>query len=383
LRAVKAAASPIPYSTKTTMSIDAADLDNDGNNELYIGQIAMGGTNDLSKRLREPLAGCDIYKDLAERSRCNVAGRFQLATITGHNSNSLEPCMELSDLVQRRDCVVMSHHWWRVLVRLPALGADKGTVLAECAKIPRDFETLHDVCGTIALSEIDNDESELVYTDEMPSIKHNNLLFSPQGKSFKDITVPWGAGFGGWTWNAKFADLDNDTWQDLYVAQGSRLRPSSVSAIFYHNRDGKIFREETRSFGLEDHVPTGAYLYLDSDVDGDLDIITYPFQLTPVLMRNDAAKGPGFQIELDDRASHNRYAIGARIEIRAPDGRLQVREMKGSGGYASADAPLAFFGLGDWPGVASISVVWPDGKSSLLNGLSLGSGRYRLVRLAS
>jgi len=46
------------------------------------------------------------------------------------------------------------------------------------------------------------------------------------------------------------------------------------------------------------------------------------------------------------------------------------------------DAPLAFFGLGNWRAVASISVVWPDGDSSALEGVALAPGRYTLVRLA-
>jgi hypothetical protein len=229
---------------------------------------------------------------------------------------------------------------------------------------------------------MDNEESDATYADEMPSVKHTNLLFAPEANGYKDITSAWHAGFGGWTWNAKFADLDNDTWQDLYVAQGSRLRPGSVSATFYRNQHGTTFTEETKKFGLEDHVPTGAYLYIDFDNDGDLDIITHPFQLTPVVWRNDAPKGPGFQLALDDRRSPNRNAIGARIEIRAPDGRLQVREIKGSGGYASSDVPVAFFGLGDWPSVASIRVRWPGGESSTVDGLALASGSYTLVRLA-
>lgn len=382
LRPVKAAASPIPRSTRTTMSVDTGDLDNDGRDELYIGQIAMGSVSEQVKRLKPPIASCDIYTDIAERSRCTAVARFQGAAIAGQNQNDIEACIELRDTAHRRDCIVMAHHWWRILVRLPALGADKAKVLAECAKIPRDFETLHDVCATVALSEIDNDESDIVYADEIPSIKHDNLLYAPDGKGFRDVTAQWGAAFGGWTWNAKFADLDNDTWQDLYVAQGSRLRRDSVSAIFYHNQEGRTFREETKSFGFEDHVPTGAYLYLDYDRDGDLDVITGPFQLTPVVMRNDSPRGPGFEIELDDRRSANRYGIGARVEIRAPDGRLQVRDIKASGGYQSFDPPLAFFGLGNWPAVASIKVVWPDGDVLLVPNMTLSPGRYGLVRLA-
>ena len=382
LTPVKAAGSPIPRSTTTTMSADSADLDNDGRDELYIGQIAMGTVGDMAKALRQPVGSCEIYADLAERSRCDVAARFQATSIAARNLNSVEPCLQLPDPAQQRDCVVTSHHWFRVLARLPALGAGKAKVMAECAKIPPDFVTLHDVCGTMALSEMDDEQSDVTYQDEIPQVKHTNLLYAPDGNGYRDVTAQWHAGFGGWTWNARFADLDNDTWQDLYVTQGSRLRPGSVSATFYRNQHGTTFADETKKFGLEDHVPTGASVYVDYDGDGDLDIITHPFQLTPVVYRNDAPKGPGFQIALDDRRSPNRYAVGARVEIRSPDGRRQVREIKGSGGYASFDPPVAFFGLGDWQSVSSIGVIWPTGDTSTVEDVALASGSYTMVRLA-
>jgi ASPIC and UnbV/FG-GAP-like repeat len=383
LRPLKGAQSPIPRSTTTTMSADSADLDNDGRDELYIAQIAMGTVSQMAKQLAEPVGSCEIYPDLAERARCDQAARFQLASIEARNLNSVEPCMALTDVVQRRDCVVTAHHWFRVLARLPALGADKAAVMAECAKIPADFSSMRDVCGTIAISPMDHESSEVTYSDEISSVKHTNLLYTTADRVFRDVTTQWHAGFGGWSWNARFADLDNDGYQDLYVAQGSRLRPGSVSATFYHNQKGKTFNEETKKFGLTDHVPTGSYVYIDLDNDGDLDLITHPFQLSPVVWRNDAPRALGFALSLDDRRSPNRQAVGARVEIRAPDGRMQVREIKGSGGYESFDPPQAFFGLGDWPSVASILVTWPDGTSSALTNLVLHAGRHTLTRTAA
>src|SRR5271156_1188353 len=99
-----------------------------------------------------------------------------------------------------------------------------------------------------------------------------------------------------------------------------------------------------------------------------------------VIFRNDAPKGKGFELQLDDRTAQNRQAIGARIEIRSADGRKQTREIKASGGYQSFDEPLAFFGLGDWAQVASISVRWPAGDTSEISGVTLGPGRYTLTR---
>ena len=38
--------------------------------------------------------------------------------------------------------------------------------------------------------------------------------------SFSDVTDPMNEGFGGWAWGSQFADLNNDGWEDLYVANG-------------------------------------------------------------------------------------------------------------------------------------------------------------------
>ena len=384
LRPIKKLESPLPYSTMTTMSFDSADIDNDGTVELYIGQIAMGRMNDLPKRLAPPVASCDLYSaDLADQSRCQALARFQAAVTRGRDTWSVGLCKELTAPEEQRDCAVASYLWTRILLRLPALGADKAAVLAECAKIPADFVTMHDVCTAMAESPMDYNQSYKTMTDEIPSVGLTNLLFKRDGKTWHDETAAWNVGYGGWTWNAKFADLDNDTWQDLFIAQGTRLRLYNPSNVLYHNDKGKRFVETTGEMGLTDHSPTASFLFLDYDLDGDLDILSYPLQLTPVVWRNDAPQGPGFAVRLDDQRTKNRAGVGGMIEIRAADGRRQVREIKASGGHQSHDLLAAHFGLGDWGSVASIKVIWPDGEARELTGTApFGPGRYRVVRTA-
>ncbi|HZX42470.1 MAG TPA: CRTAC1 family protein, partial [Myxococcaceae bacterium] len=378
---VKGKDAPIPFSGMTTMSFDTGDLDNDGKPELYIGQIAMGKMGELPKRLAPPVASCGMYTDMADISRCTALARFQAAVTRGRDNWTVGLCKELSTPAEQRDCAVMAHYWTRILLRLPASGADKAAVLAECAKIPPDFTTLHDVCAAMASTPMDYNQSHKVLTDELPSVAHANILLSSSGKSWTPVTDRWRAGYGGWTWNAKFADLDNDGWQDLFMVQGTRLRLYNTSNVFYRNLAGSKLEEATRQAGLEDHLPTAASLFVDYDLDGDLDLVTFPLQLNPVFWRNDRPLGPGFELALDDRRTANRQGVGATIEIRGPSGRLQVRQIKASGGHQSHDALVARFGLGDWKEVASVKVLWPDGEASELGG-PFQPGRYRLVRRA-
>ncbi|HEX4383755.1 MAG TPA: ASPIC/UnbV domain-containing protein, partial [Myxococcales bacterium] len=293
---------------------------------------------------------------------------------------TIELCRELPDPADQRDCAVAAHYWTRILLRLPASGAGKEEILAECAKIPADFATMHDVCAAVADSPMDYNQSHKTFSDEIPSVAHSNLLFAQNAAAWSDDTSKWGAGYGGWTWNAKFADVDNDTWQDLFIAQGTRLRLYNPSNVLYRNRKGAKLTEATDAAGLDDHLPTASFLFLDYDLDGDLDIITYPLGLTPAVWRNDSPAGAGLEVRLDDQRGGNRYGVGARVEIRAPDGRLQMRDIKASGGHQSHDLLVARFGLGDWPSVSSVKVAWPDGTASELAGAALASGRYRLVR---
>jgi hypothetical protein len=340
----------------------------------------MGKMGELPKRLAPPVASCGIYTDMADISRCDALARFQAAVARGRDNWTIELCRELPDPVDQRDCAVTAYHWTRVLLRLPAAGADKAQVLAECEKIPNDFKMMHDVCEAMAASPMDYNQSHKTLTDEIPSVAHSNLLFVPEGKTYRDATSQWGAGYGGWTWNAKFADLDNDGWQDLFIAQGTRLRLYNPSNVLYRNEKGTRLVESTRQAGVADHLPGAAFVFLDYDLDGDLDIVTSPFALAPVVWRNDAG-GAGFEVQLDDRRSRNRFGIGATVQIASADGRRQARDVKASGGNQSHDLLVARFGLGDWPAVTSIAVTWPDGQSTRLEG-AFGAGRYRFARLA-
>lgn len=381
LQALSGAQLPLARSTHDTMSADSGDLDNDGQPELYLAQIAMGLANaDFADRSLAPLQSCGVYGDIADRVRCDALSRFQLAVFGGYMRQDLDFCLNLVDLTERRDCLVSAYHWNRVLARLPVLGADRARILQECDKIPADFISMRDICSAISRSPMDHEESDQAFPGELASVRRTNLLLSPDPNGYREITQDWGAALGGWSWNAKFADLDNDSWQDLFITQGTRLRPKSVSAVYYHNRQGRGFDDLTAEKGLKDHNPTSSSLFLDYDLDGDLDLISFPLMLSPVLWRNDLPAGQGFELALHDERSANRSAIGARIEIRGGDGRLQMRDIKGSGGYQSHDLAVARFGLGDWPAVEALRVSWPDGTVTQLDGLSLTAGRYQLRR---
>lgn len=379
LQPLPRAQAPLGRTTWDTMSIDAGDIDNDGREDLYFGGIAMGSPGaGFARRVAQPLPSCQGYAEVADRVRCDAVARFQLATFAGYGTQSMQPCRELADPVARRDCAVSAYHWNRVLARLPVLGADKARVLEECDAVPADFATMRDICAAIAASDMDHERSDETFADELPQLRQTNLLYRAGEAGFGDVTGHWKAGLGGWTWNARFADLDNDGWQDLFITQGTRLRPASPSSVWYRNRAGQGFEDLARTHGLADHNPTGAALFIDYDLDGDLDLLTQPFLLTPVMFRNDTPDRRALMIGLDDRLRPNRAALGARVTVQDGE-RRQLRVLRASGGYQSANAPVAAIGLGASEGGDALRVTWPDGSESAIE-TTLPPGRYRLIR---
>ena len=67
-----------------------------------------------------------------------------------------------------------------------------------------------------------NEETRSKY---LKMVRGNSLLRNRGQARFDDSTNPVAEGFAGWAWGAKFADLNNDGWEDLYVANGYVTQP--------------------------------------------------------------------------------------------------------------------------------------------------------------
>lgn len=58
-------------------------------------------------------------------------------------------------------------------------------------------------------------------------VRGNTLLRNQGDGRFDDVTNLKGEGFAGWAWGAPFVDLNNDGWEDLYVANGYVSQPDT------------------------------------------------------------------------------------------------------------------------------------------------------------
>jgi len=184
-----------------------------------------------------------------------------------------------------------------------------------------------------------------------------------------------------WSWNARFADLDNDQWQDLYVTNGVPITQEFAANNFFHNQKGQIFNSSAEEFGLDDHDHSSSYTYLDIDRDGDLDIIANTLYGSFKVYTNHESKNNSITFKLRDKKG-NRFCLGCRIIIRYGKNaeKHQVREIKTGGGFHSYDAPLAHFGLGISKNIQSIEITWSTGEASVIKHNFLANHEYIIAR---
>ena len=64
----------------------------------------------------------------------------------------------------------------------------------------------------------------------------------------------------------------------------------------------------------------------------------------------------------------NRDGLGARVTVRA-GGRDLTRYHDGKSGYLSQSSMPLYFGLGGAASIESVTVEWPDGRVSMLQGV--------------
>ena len=164
--------------------------------------------------------------------------------------------------------------------------------------------------------------------------------------------------------------------QDWQFAQKPQLFLRDQAGRFEEVTDGS-------GDGFQSRLVGRGVATADVDGDGDLDILITTNGGPAHLLRNDlialgggnsaTAGSPGnnfVRVRVIDTGL-NRDAIGARLVLKASNGREQTRFIRTGGSYLSQSELAATFGLGKNDHVDSLTIHWPTGKTEELSGLSI------------
>jgi enediyne biosynthesis protein E4 len=179
-----------------------------------------------------------------------------------------------------------------------------------------------------------------------------------------------------------FLDVNNDRRLDLLTANGhvNDFSPSvgykMPVQLLLGGADGRLL-DVSRQAGppFELQLLGRGLAAGDLDNDGRLDALVLPQNDPLVFLHNRSKAGHFVTLTLEGTAS-NRDAVGARVVITAGSEKSVAQRM-GGGSYLSAGDPRLHFGLGSANRIESMEVHWPSGRVDRIHDLAADTG-YRL-----
>jgi hypothetical protein len=188
----------------------------------------------------------------------------------------------------------------------------------------------------------------------------------------------WGVGFFDMD-NDGWLDILISNGHVYPEVDGSQIDSSYAEHKYlYRNLRNGQFEEVTAKagMGITAAVAARGCAFGDYDNDGDIDVVVNCVNSLPQLLRCDSTiKRNWIKIRVVGTKS-NRTGVGAKIFVTTPHGGLgdkplvQIEEVRSGGSYFSQNDLRIHFGLNDATKAESVKIVWPSGQVDVWKDLS-------------
>lgn len=385
-------------SSGSNVGVSVGDLDNDGDLDIYVTHINDGDDQLFRNDGINPETATVSFTDVAASSDVTISrsargmvfvdydrdGLLDMYVMASgnslmyHNLGNLqfeEVSSSIGTQGSDRDVGVvatdLNHDGWpdlfvanRSLEATQLYRNDQGIFTDIAVSSGTDIAGLG--MGVVAF-DYDNDLDFDLYWTTWPGegeTPQSNVLFENNGNStFSTSSTSQLEDATGWGISAAIADVNNDGWMDLFVANG--FDDSSTPSKFYLNNGDKSFSDISNTLSVIPKDCRGV-AFADYDNDGDQDMIITGGSLeTPRLYRNDTVSSNHWvDIHLSGSQS-NLSAIGTRVEVDTGTQKY-VRELRGGEGRGNQSSLNLHFGLGNNDQISKIRVEWPSGQVSVV-----------------
>ncbi len=184
-------------------------------------------------------------------------------------------------------------------------------------------------------------------------------------------------------WGAKFVDLDNDGWKDLFVGQSHVMDNIQLTLpqvryletpLVMRNVAGKFTDVSASSGTGKARAPRGV-AFGDFNNDGRIDVVMNCLNQPAVLFENRTSNANHWlTIETIGSGAKgggsNRDGIGTTIRVTVANGAPQVAMVTTGASYLSSNDKRVHFGLGANREAKVVELTWPGGKVQRLENVA-------------
>lgn len=215
-------------------------------------------------------------------------------------------------------------------------------------------------------------------------------LFRNEGNgSLKDVTAEVGLDKMALAMSLNTGDVDSDGFPDLMLGTGANSLGDLEPNRFFHNVDGKRFREVTMASGLGSLQKGHGIVFADLNQDGFEDVIvqlggsSLADKFFPAIHMNPGFPGHhwvGFRLRSQ---KGDRFGYRARIEVVAADAAGKKRSIYkwvgNSGSFGSNPISITLVGLGRADRIQEVNIRWPDGVTRKVESALVPGAVYEIA----
>ncbi len=299
----------VQHTSQFTMSVDIADINNDGKSD-----IATTDMLPYEEEILRKSGGGDTYQVARIKESYGYYPQYSRNMLQVNQGITSSGMPLFSEIGYLAGIEATDWSWSGLLADLDNDGYRDFYIANGIFRRPNDLDYIKYISGSDVQLSLQQgvDPENLKLVQRMPELKIPNAVFKNNTDlTFTDLSTEWGLGDKSYSNGATYTDLDNDGDLDLIV--------NNV------NQPAFIYRNDTNS---EDQSSNYVQFHLMGD-------------------------------------DENTSGIGAKVWVYAQESRF-VLEQSPVRGFQSSMSHVLHLGLGEIDMIDSIRVIWPDDRTQLL-----------------